>query len=107
MGTGLSAMLTELAMRREEGRLFALDISYVNLKAVRGKLRYLGVRGTVHLVVGDALRMPFRSEAFDLVESWFGLGSIVGFRRVVGEVCRVLRRGGAPGGLRVPGGGAL
>ena len=93
-GTGLGAMLMYITRKWPDKILLALDISYVNLRAVRGKLRYFRIGGNVHLVVGDALNMPFRDSVFDVVESWFGLGNMVGFRRVMGQAHRVLRPGG-------------
>ena len=79
-------------MARE--KLFALDISYVNLKAVRGKLKYFGIGENVYLVVGDALSTPFKNNRFDVAESWFGLGNIIGFKKVVEQAYRVVRHGG-------------
>ena len=94
VGTGLGAMLTYIADKWPEKGLFALGISYVNLKAVRGKLKYFKIGENVHLVVGDALNMPFKSNIFDVVESWFGLGSIIEFKKVIRQAYRVLKRGG-------------
>ncbi|RLE95764.1 MAG: hypothetical protein DRJ57_06280 [Thermoprotei archaeon] len=47
------------------------------------------------MVVGDALNMPFKSCVFDAVESWFGIGNIVGFSKAVPQAYRVLRPGGS------------
>ena len=94
VGTGLGAMLMSIARRWPEKKLFALDISYVNMKAVRGKVEYFGLSGDIYLVVGDALNMPFKGCAFDVVESWFGIGNIAGFSEVVRQAYRVLKLGG-------------
>ena len=44
------------------------------------------------VVVGDARRMPFRSESFDVVASWSALAHIAEWREVVAEMFRVARR---------------
>ncbi|RLF00201.1 MAG: hypothetical protein DRJ57_01280 [Thermoprotei archaeon] len=107
VGTGLGAMLIYITRKWPDKILLALDISYVNLRAVREKLRYFRIGGNVHLVVRDALNMPFKDNVFDVVESWFGLGNIVGFRRAVGQAHRVLRPGGLLRGIWGLGKGVL
>ena len=76
IGTGYGYMVQFLAERYKSPIILSIDISYTNLKAVRGRLRILGI-DNVHLVAGDALQPPFRNDQFDSIESCEGLGNIV------------------------------
>ena len=69
-----------------------LDYSPAALELVRGQARDRGL--AVHLVRSDALRMPFRDGAFDVV---FHQGLLEHFRDprpLLAETARVARRGG-------------
>lgn len=51
-------------------------------------------RGRVSFVAGDALRLPFRDESFDVVTISFGLRNVHGARDALAEMHRVTRPGG-------------
>lgn len=51
-------------------------------------------RGQVSFVAGDALRLPFRDESFDVVTISFGLRNVHGARDALAEMHRVTRPGG-------------
>lgn len=50
--------------------------------------------GTVRFVAGDALRLPFRDEAFDAVTISFGLRNVADPDAALAEMLRVTRPGG-------------
>jgi demethylmenaquinone methyltransferase/2-methoxy-6-polyprenyl-1,4-benzoquinol methylase len=50
--------------------------------------------GRIGLVAGDALRLPFRDEAFDAVTISFGLRNVAGPQAALAEMRRVTRPGG-------------
>ncbi|MBL7630664.1 demethylmenaquinone methyltransferase [Frankia nepalensis] len=50
--------------------------------------------GSVHLVAGDGLRLPFPDEAFDRVTISFGLRNVADVPRCLAELRRVTRPGG-------------
>ena len=94
VGTGYGYMLQYLAEHLKSTRIFSIDISYTNLKAVRGRFRIFGIKRDIHLVAADALHSPFRNNQFDAVESWAGYGNIVGFSGLFSEAHRILRNQG-------------
>jgi demethylmenaquinone methyltransferase/2-methoxy-6-polyprenyl-1,4-benzoquinol methylase len=51
-------------------------------------------RGRVAFAAGDALRLPFRDDAFDAVTISFGLRNVHGTRDALAEMRRVTRPGG-------------
>jgi demethylmenaquinone methyltransferase / 2-methoxy-6-polyprenyl-1,4-benzoquinol methylase len=51
-------------------------------------------RGRVSFVAGDALRLPFHDESFDVVTISFGLRNVRGTRDALAEMHRVTRPGG-------------
>ena len=51
-------------------------------------------RGRVAFLAGDALRLPFRDDAFDAVTISFGLRNVHGTREALQEMRRVTRPGG-------------
>ena len=66
--------------RKIPGRVVCLDIDASRVARI----------GDV--VVGDARRMPFRSESFDVVAAWSALAHIAEWREAVAEMFRVARR---------------
>ena len=57
--------------------------------------------GRLSFAAGDALRLPFRDEAFDAVTISFGLRNVADPGQALAEMRRVTRPGRAPGGVRV------
>ncbi len=82
LGAGYGAVTPEL-MRRSRGAVVALERE---LSALRE-----GTFGGAARVTGDALRLPFRAGAFDLVFSQFTLLWLTPLPDVLHEVRRVLR----------------
>jgi demethylmenaquinone methyltransferase/2-methoxy-6-polyprenyl-1,4-benzoquinol methylase len=75
----------------------ACDFSLGMLRAGQARLRgreRKGPEGRLGLAAGDALRLPFRDEAFDAVTISFGLRNVVSPVAALGEMRRVTRPGG-------------
>jgi len=94
-GTGTSA----LSFTAAGADCVACDFSLGMLRAGQSRLAQHGtgrnpVAGSVGLVAGDALRLPFRDEAFDAVTISFGLRNVASPAAALAEMRRVTRPGG-------------
>ena len=88
LGCGQGA-LARLMVERFQARMTATDFDPAQVKLAESRLRDLG--GRVSFQVVDARDLPFGDEAFDVVFSFGVMHHIAGgWRRVVGEVSRVL-----------------
>ena len=77
----------------------ACDFSVGMLRAGQAKLlardpKQALTRGTVSFAAGDALRLPFKDDAFDVVTISFGLRNVQQTRDALEEMRRVTRPGG-------------
>jgi len=94
VGCGGGQHAVEVAVKRADLQLVALDLSAVFLSRGVARAKKAGVQGRVRFVHGDAVELPFADEAFDHV---FSTGSIKHWsdpRRGLAECLRVLRPGG-------------
>jgi demethylmenaquinone methyltransferase/2-methoxy-6-polyprenyl-1,4-benzoquinol methylase len=97
-GTGTSS----LTFTATGADCVACDFSLGMLQAGRSRLARAGPldrpsrdgRGRVGFVAGDALRLPFRDEAFDAVTISFGLRNVASPGAALAEMRRVTRPGG-------------
>ena len=91
-GTGTSA----LSFTATGADCVACDFSLGMLRAGRARLAGRARRGAGRLgwVAGDALRLPFRDEAFDAVTISFGLRNVADPGAALAEMRRVTRPGG-------------
>ncbi len=103
VGCGRGLLLIEVAGRLSSGRAVGVDIwstrdqSGNSADATRANLQAANVAAVTEVVDGDATRLPFENETFDLVVSSMVFHNIpdVGDRaRAISEVERVLRPGG-------------
>lgn len=88
-GTG-DLSLTLLAAG--EARVVGLDFCRPMLEIARGKAEGGGAR--VPFVEGDALRLPFADEVFDVATIAFGLRNLSSVEEGLRELLRVIRPGG-------------
>jgi demethylmenaquinone methyltransferase / 2-methoxy-6-polyprenyl-1,4-benzoquinol methylase len=72
----------------------ACDFSLGMLRAGRSRYRREPGAGRLDFVAGDALRLPFRDEAFDVVTISFGLRNVADPGTALAEMRRVTRPGG-------------
>jgi demethylmenaquinone methyltransferase/2-methoxy-6-polyprenyl-1,4-benzoquinol methylase len=93
--TGTALVPAVVAAARPECLVVGLDLSPEMLALGREKLTRLGLRNAP-LVRADAGRLPFPDAAFDAVTVSYGLHELPTEvrERALGEVARVLRRGG-------------
>ena len=92
-GTGTSA----LSFTATGADCVACDFSLGMLRAGQSRLARRGRQqhgGRIGLVAGDALRLPFRDEAFDAVTISFGLRNVASPGAALAEMRRVTRPGG-------------
>src|ERR1700722_18445405 len=89
-GTGTSA----LSFTATGADCVACDFSLGMLRAGQSRLAERRQGGRVGLVAGDALRLPFRDEAFDAVTISFGLRNVADPGAALAEMRRVTRPGG-------------
>jgi SAM-dependent methyltransferase len=75
------------------GRVTATDLSGAMLSVLADNARAEGV-GNVETRVADAQSLPFPDGAFDLVTSRFGVMFFADTPRALGEIRRVLKKGG-------------
>jgi len=75
--------------------VLACDFSVGMLRAGQARLaRRPPTAGTVRLVAGDGLRLPFPDESFDRVTISFGLRNVADVPACLAELRRVTRQGG-------------
>jgi len=77
----------------------ACDFSFGMLRTGQTRLlakdpRQTQTRGTVSFAAGDALRLPFKDESFDVITISFGLRNVQRTRDALTEMRRVTRPGG-------------
>jgi ubiquinone/menaquinone biosynthesis C-methylase UbiE len=89
VGSGLNLGLYD---RERVDRVWALDPSHTLLARAQARTPAEGVE--VRLLAGSAEEIPFSDSAFDTVVSTFTMCSIPNLTRALGEIRRVLRRGG-------------
>jgi demethylmenaquinone methyltransferase / 2-methoxy-6-polyprenyl-1,4-benzoquinol methylase len=65
-----------------------------HLRRLAGSARGVVPPGRLSLVAGNALRLPFRDEAFDAVTISFGLRNVASAAAALAEMLRVTRPGG-------------
>ena len=80
------------ALRARGASVVGLDVTPRMIELAAAKAN--GARNPSFLV-GDMVRLPFRSASFDLVTTGYGLRNVPSLERAVDEMARVL----APGGL--------
>ena len=75
-------------------RWVAADFSRPMLEVGRGKLERAGAADRVALALTDAHALPFRDDHFALVTVGFGMRNFIDRPAALGEIGRVLKRGG-------------
>jgi demethylmenaquinone methyltransferase/2-methoxy-6-polyprenyl-1,4-benzoquinol methylase len=94
-GTGRATV--EMAKRiGERGKIYAIDLTEAMLKRAKKKIEKYDLIERVDLRVGDARKIPFPDEMFDLVYNayMFDLIDLTEFPSIISEFKRVLKPGG-------------
>jgi demethylmenaquinone methyltransferase/2-methoxy-6-polyprenyl-1,4-benzoquinol methylase len=92
-GTGTSTLTFTATGADAVACDFSLGMLQAGHSKIGGGPRGSG-RGRLGWVAGDALRLPFRDEAFDAVTISFGLRNVAGTVAALAEMRRVTRPGG-------------
>lgn len=90
VGTGDLAMV----LSARGVTVVGLDFSQEMLSLGRGKALANGTHPAQHLVLGDAMVLPFRDDTFDSVTSAFTVRNLPSARSAFVEMARVTRTGG-------------
>jgi demethylmenaquinone methyltransferase/2-methoxy-6-polyprenyl-1,4-benzoquinol methylase len=80
--------------RPPAGRVIGVDFAGAMLRIGLEKLHRRGLAGSVHLVRGDAARIPLADGSVDAVTIAFGIRNVESTAVVCAEIARVLSRGG-------------
>jgi len=95
LATGTADVL--LTLFRENPRLkFAvgLDMAQEMLKLGRKKISQDSSQPPIYLIPADALKIPFRSGAFDVITIVFGIRNVLDVPQALREMYRLLKSGG-------------
>jgi demethylmenaquinone methyltransferase/2-methoxy-6-polyprenyl-1,4-benzoquinol methylase len=95
VATGTGDLAIELARRIPEAQVTGVDISENMLALGRGKVAERELAGRVTLAAGDAEALDFAGDSFDCVTVAFGVRNFGNIEAGLGEMCRVIRPGGA------------
>jgi len=88
LATGSGDLAIAIQKRSPHARVVGADFCFPMLEEAAGKNVPL-------LVQADALRLPFRSESFDVATVAFGLRNMASWKKALSEMGRVLRPGGS------------
>ncbi len=104
VATGTAAVALDLA-RKNNAFIVGLDQSEPMLDTALRRVGDAGVRSRIHLVAGQAERLPFHDASFDAVTFTYLLRYVHDPSATLKELARVLRQGGTLAGLEfhVPG----
>jgi len=96
IGPGTGAALAEMAKSVGEGKVCGLDITPEMVRQARDRLGKTDNTGKVHVVIGDARKIPFFGKAADAVymAETLELFAREDMRTVLQEIRRVLKPGG-------------
>lgn len=89
-GTGDMA----IGLAQRAGNVIGLDFNQKMLQIAQKKIMQQHLQGSIQLVKGDAMQLPFRRESFDLVTISFGLRNVPDAGKTIAEAYRVLKPGG-------------
>jgi len=90
VGCGNGYVLSKYA--REEAEVFGVDLTQTGVELCRRRFAYLGLRS--HFQVANAEALPFHSRTFDCVCSMGVLHHTPDPGKAIGEIARVLKKGG-------------
>lgn len=93
LATGTAELAVEICTHHPGVRVVGLDFSPRMLAIGQRKVRSKGLAGRIGLNLGDARRLPFKTECFDGATMAFGIRNIQERKEVLGEIRRVLKEG--------------
>ncbi len=95
VATGTADVALELLRQKGDGaRVVGVDISMAMMRLGRDKAIRSGKGDGLAFVRAPGEALPFRDGVFDSASVAFGIRNVVDRERGLGEMCRVVRRGG-------------
>lgn len=94
VATGTAPMAQLLAQCNSGSRVVGIDFCPEMLAKARARLGTSSDGNRIHLVLGDALKLPFPDSTFDCVTISFALRNVVSVTDVFREMARVIKPGG-------------
>ena len=94
LGTGPGYLPIEIVKRSPHMRIHGIDLSRRLIEKARSNASRAGVAERLHFKVGNASRLPFDDESFDMVISTGMLHTLKDPVKVLKECRRVLKQGG-------------
>jgi demethylmenaquinone methyltransferase/2-methoxy-6-polyprenyl-1,4-benzoquinol methylase len=94
VATGTADLAIEVARKHPQTKIMALDFVQDMMNVGRLKSRTYNISNNITFLRGDALNLPFSDCSFDVVGIAFGIRNITDRNRALGEMKRVLVRGG-------------
>jgi demethylmenaquinone methyltransferase/2-methoxy-6-polyprenyl-1,4-benzoquinol methylase len=91
---GTCDISVEFARTGRCGGVVGVDFSTEMLKIGRQKIERGGYQNKIELTRGDAEKLPFKSETFDVATMGFGLRNLTNYKRGISEMARVVKKGG-------------
>ena len=94
VATGTGDLAFDLARKPQVTEVVGLDFTPEMLALAGGKAREKGLAGRVGYLVGDAHAIPLPDEHFICATVGFGVRNFIDVPRALGEMARVVTRGG-------------
>ncbi|UCG82357.1 MAG: ubiquinone/menaquinone biosynthesis methyltransferase [Dehalococcoidia bacterium] len=94
VATGTGELARHLSRLNDGSTVIGVDFCHEMLLRARNKLASPDRENSVHLVIGDALKLPFSDSIFDAVTVGFALRNVADLKSAFGEIARVVKPGG-------------
>jgi len=92
-GSGTGRYCIALAKEYKKSMIIGMDISRNALKLTKKGMQCRGIEN-LYLVQGDAFRMPFKNDAFDVVYNDGVIEHFINYSAIVKEMARITRKNG-------------
>jgi demethylmenaquinone methyltransferase/2-methoxy-6-polyprenyl-1,4-benzoquinol methylase len=90
VATGSADLAIDAAQRHPHIRVTGVDFVPEMVELGRGKIEKKGLSGRIHLIMSDALDLPFSDNSFDVAGIAFGIRNMPSRIRVLREMIRVV-----------------
>ena len=94
VSSGTGDLALELARRPEVDHAVGLDLLQEMVSRAGSKVKARGMSGSVTMMTGDALSLPFADGSFACATAGFSLRNMPDVEQALSEMVRVVRRGG-------------
>ena len=94
VSTGTGDLALELARRPEVDHAVGLDLLQGMVSRAQSKASTRGMSGSVTMIAGDALSLPFADSSFACATAGFSLRNMPDVGKALSEMVRVVRPGG-------------